>query len=122
MIPKEKTIFFQKSRAMAYFMIGGLVLGAILAFYLKTQKDAGIELIKASPAHTKGIVVAKPTNKKTQSLMVDYSVAGYTHRLKTQVSPELFDRFMIGDSIAVVYASNAPENAMLDENGGLSFK
>jgi len=121
MIPKEKTIFFQKSRGMAYFMIGGLVLGAILAFYLKTQRDTYIASIKASPAHTKGVIVARPTNKKTQSLMVDYKVAGYTHRLKTQVSPELFDRFMIGDSIAIVYASNAPEKAMLD-GSGLSLK
>lgn len=121
MLPKEKTIFFQKSRAIAYAMIGGLVLGAILAFYLKTQKDASIAAIKASPAHTKGLVVAKPSNKKTQSLMVDYKVAGYTHRLKTQVSNELFDHFMIGDSIAIVYASNAPENAML-YGSGLSLK
>lgn len=101
-----------KMKTIALTLSGAIIIGSILSYYVKMEKEAAIRIIKASPVYTFGIIVAKKPHK-SKSFIVDFKAENRTFRFVAKVNAEMYQKYILGDTIAIVYAKYNPSKAIL---------
>ncbi len=117
---KEQIIFYTemwpnlkgKIKTLALALFGAIIIGSFLNYYLRIEEEATIRIIKASPVYTFGILVAKKPHKR-KSFIVDFKAENRTFRFVAKVNAEMYNKYNLRDTVAIVYAKNDPSKAIL---------
>ncbi len=101
-----------KIKTLALALSVAIIIGSILSYFVKREHDTTIRIIQESPVYTFGTIVAKKTRKK-KSFIVDFKAESRIYRFVAAVNAEMYKKYILGDTIAIVYARKDPSKAIL---------